>query len=257
MVKVLLQRGVDPAIFDGDGFNALTKLLEFPRDIDVAECLKVLLTNADPAIQDAKARKPLELAIRRFHDPTRFQLIELLLSTHSAGFSSGSGIPQYFPVSSQWPHYLNNGFRQHMQMFIPPDCLDHVVRAAVSISTRKAVEENTADDAPGDFSRQVTIVTDAIFTRKQHKLPDIPYLDGLFGMKLLQFAKSKLSPPWSTFPPSFPSGHDSAHFTPQAYYYGPQEPTNTLMPSHAHYYGSYESPNDGGSGTSYHPGKPS
>ncbi|KAF2497909.1 ankyrin [Lophium mytilinum] len=262
MVRRLLERGVDPDIRDGDGFTALTKLLERPRDLDVAKYLEALLTKADPTIRDAKWRAPLELAIRKFRDPIRSQLVETMFSTQrSAVFNPQIEMlknPHYFPISAQWSDYSSNAFRTYMQMFAFTDCLDSVVRAAISVSTRKAVEDNTADDAPGDFSRQVTIVTDAIFTRKQYKLPDIPYSDGLFGMKLLEFAKSKLSPPWPPFPSSFPSGQvGNSHFPPQAYYYGPQQPINALMPSHIQYYRPYESPNDGASGTSYHLEKPS
>jgi hypothetical protein len=250
LVTQLLQRGVHPDLYDLNGFTALTKLLNKARDgLDVVDCLQVLLEQADPTVIDARHRKPLQLAIQNFDDPVRSQLIDLMLSARTARFAElrpEVNEPLYFPITSQWLNYESVGFQKHLKVFLSSEFHEHVVRSAINLSTRKALEEATAKDSSGEFRDRLALFQGATLVRKRHGLPDIP-CPASFTSTLIDHIDNQLVPQWS-LPTPVPGGHAVHSFLPLklSQFAVPQQPHYNWAPTFVQPCSSYESESAGG-----------
>jgi ankyrin repeat protein len=198
-IDVLLRRGADFNLLGSQGSTPLTACIEWCPSVDIVPRLKALLNGgADPELRDAKGLHPVIFAARTFDEPTKSQVMEVLLSKFR-GRRSNPDLSTWdeglFPIprgpsAAQvlWYSGHSMDFEASMQRMLPEDVISSFRDAAFSVASKNYLDSMTSKArvslgvslTPTEKGEMQHIIT----MRQARNLPDYTF-DQAFVMDLL------------------------------------------------------------------------
>ncbi|OCK83572.1 ankyrin [Lepidopterella palustris CBS 459.81] len=154
-------------------YTPLTRLLAHKARSDLLLSYMGILLNAgaDPWRVDGCGRIPLFQATG-FEDPLALQLAEILLAKFDNSSNFELCLRKYFPISHEWQLYIESPFSRELANHFPPDVQYPFLRAAISVSTKMALDRYASQSSsPEQVREHRPMVLDALRVRGQFQLP--------------------------------------------------------------------------------------